>query len=163
MTVKLYLRKWALIAAVALAPLSARAVEPDEILPDAKLEAKARSLSAELRCMVCQNESIDDSHAPLAKDLRLLIRERLTAGDSDDAIRAYLVRRYGDFILLKPPLNAETALLWAAPALILLIGGAAILLKARRKEPILPAAPSLSESEGEKLKTLLDRDAHDVV
>ena len=163
MTVKLYPRKWALIAAVALAPLSARAVEPDEILPDAKLEAKARSLSAELRCMVCQNESIDDSHAPLAKDLRVLIRERLRAGESDDAIRAYLVRRYGDFILLKPPLNAETALLWAAPALILLIGGAAILLKARRKEAILMAAVPLSESEGEELRTLLDRDAHDVV
>lgn len=156
---QLYLRKWALVAAVALAPLSARAVEPDEILPDAKLEAKARSLSAELRCMVCQNESIDDSHAPLAKDLRLLIRERLKAGDSDDAIRAYLVRRYGDFILLKPPLNAETALLWAAPLLVLLIGGAAILLKARRKQAILLAAVRLSESEGEKLKSLLDGDA----
>lgn len=159
MTVKLHLRKWALIAAVALAPLSARAVEPDEILADAKLEAKARSLSAELRCMVCQNESIDDSHAPLAKDLRLLIRERLKAGDSDDAIRAYLVRRYGDFILLKPPLNAETALLWAAPLLVLLIGSAAILLNSRRKQAILLAAVPLSESEGEKLKTLLDRDA----
>ena len=156
---QLYLRKWALVAAVALAPLSARAVEPDEILPDAKLEAQARSLSAELRCMVCQNESIDNSHAPLAKDLRLLIRERLKAGDSDDAIRAYLVRRYGDFILLKPPLKAETAFLWAAPLLILLIGGAAILLSSRRKQAILLAAVPLSESEGEKLKSLLDRDA----
>jgi cytochrome c-type biogenesis protein CcmH len=155
---KLDLRKWAFVAAVALAPLSARAVEPDEILPDAKLEAKARTLSAELRCMVCQNESIDDSHAPLAKDLRLLIRERLSAGDNDDVIRAYLVRRYGDFILLKPPLNAETALLWAAPLLVLLIGGAAILLNARRKQAI-PAAVPLSESEGEKLKSLLDGDA----
>jgi cytochrome c-type biogenesis protein CcmH len=156
---QLYLRKWALVAAVALAPLSARAVEPDEILADAKLEAKARSLSAELRCMVCQNESIDDSHAPLAKDLRLLIRERLKAGDSDDAIRAYLVRRYGDFILLKPPLKAETAFLWAAPLLILLIGGAAIVLNSRRKQAISLAAVPLSESEGEKLQTLLDRDA----
>ncbi|VTZ50819.1 Cytochrome c-type biogenesis protein CcmH [Methylocella tundrae] len=153
------LRKWALIAIVALSPLTARAVEPDEILPDAKLEARARSLSTQLRCMVCQNESIDDSGAPLAKDLRLLVRERLKAGDSDDQIRAYLVRRYGDFILLKPPFKVETALLWGGPFAILLVGGAAIFLNARRRRAAPPAAQPLSDSEGQRLKSLLDREA----
>ncbi|VTZ23720.1 Cytochrome c-type biogenesis protein CcmH [Methylocella tundrae] len=153
------LRKWSLIAIVALSPLTARAVEPDEILPDAKLEARARSLSTQLRCMVCQNESIDDSGAPLAKDLRLLVRERLKAGDSDDQIRAYLVRRYGDFILLKPPFKVETALLWGGPFAILLVGGAAIFLNARRRRAAPPAAQPLSDSEGQRLKSLLDREA----
>ncbi|VFU07768.1 cytochrome c-type biogenesis protein [Methylocella tundrae] len=153
------LRKWALIAIVALSPLTARAVEPDEILPDAKLEARARSLSTQLRCMVCQNESIDDSGAPLAKDLRLLVRERLKAGDSDDQIRAYLVRRYGDFILLKPPFKVETALLWGGPFAILLVGGAAIFLNASRRRAAPPAAHPLSDSEGQRLKSLLDREA----
>lgn len=153
------LRKWALIAILALSPLTARAVEPDEILPDAKLEARARGLSTQLRCMVCQNESIDDSGASLAKDLRLLVRERLKAGDSDDQIRAYLVQRYGDFILLKPPFKLETALLWSGPFVILLIGGAAILLSARRRRAVPPSAQSLSDSEGQRLKSLLDHEA----
>jgi len=139
-----------------LAPLMAKAVEPDEIMPDPKLEARARALSAELRCMVCQNESIDESHADLARDLRLLVRERLQAGDSDDQIRAFLVRRYGDFILLKPPFKLETWLLWGAPFLVLLTG-ACIILVARRRQSFAPAN-LLSEAERAKLDAMLGDD-----
>ena len=98
----------------------ARAVEPGEILPDAALESRARHISAELRCLVCQNQSIDDSNAPLAKDLRLLVRERLQAGDSDRGVMDFIVARYGDFVLLKPPFNSRTLLLWLAPVLCLI-------------------------------------------
>lgn len=105
----------------------ALAVEPDEVLADPALEARARALSAELRCMVCQNQSIDDSDAPLAKDLRLLLRERLQAGDTDDEVTRFLVARYGDFILLKPRFKRETVLLWAAPVVVLLAGIGVIL------------------------------------
>lgn len=108
-----------------LAPVSAFAVQPDEILADPALEARARALSAELRCLVCQNQSIDDSDAPLARDLRLLVRERLKANDSDEQVMAYIVERYGDFVLLKPPVNSSTLLLWVTPVLALL---AALLL-----------------------------------
>jgi cytochrome c-type biogenesis protein CcmH len=134
--------------------LTAHAVQPDEILTDAGLEARARALSAELRCMVCQNESIDDSHADLARDLRLLVRERLKAGDSDDQVRAYLVQRYGKFILLKPPLELSTLLLWSAPVLVLLLGGGAIALALRRRTR-LAAVRALSEREKAKLESLL--------
>jgi len=105
-----------ILAAVFVAPVLA--VDPDEVLDDAVLEQRARELSRQLRCVVCQSQSIDDSNAPLAKDMRLLVRERLVAGDSDEAIIAYLVARYGDYILLKPPMQTNTAFLWAAPALI---------------------------------------------
>ncbi len=94
------------------------AVEPDEMLDNPVLEARAREISRQLRCVVCQSQNIDDSNAPLAKDMRLLVRERLVAGDSDEAIIAYLVARYGDYVLLKPPVQTNTAFLWAAPALI---------------------------------------------
>jgi cytochrome c-type biogenesis protein CcmH/NrfF len=107
-------RTVALTCLLSLAPLAARAVQPDEIMTDPRLEARARALSAQLRCMVCQNESIDESNADLARDLRVLVRERLQAGDSDDQIRAFLVRRYGDFILLKPPFKVEMAALGRA-------------------------------------------------
>src|SRR6185312_12019767 len=101
---------------LALLPASrALAVEPDEILQDAALETRARRLSGELRCLVCQNQSIDDSNAPLAKDLRLLVRERLQAGDSDDAVLDFIVDRYGTFVLLRPPFELDTVLLWATP------------------------------------------------
>jgi len=140
-----------------LVPLMAKAVEPDEIMPDPKLEARARALSAELRCMVCQNESIDESHADLARDLRLLVRERLQAGDSDDQIRAFLVRRYGDFILLKPPFKLETWLLWGAPFLVLLTG-ACIILVARRRQQSFAPANLLSEAERAKLDAMLGDD-----
>ncbi len=161
------LRKRAIEAAIFvglwLCPLSARAVQPDEILADPKLEARARDLSAQLRCMVCQNQSIDDSSAELARDLRLLVRERLKAGDGDDAIRAYLVQRYGDFILLKPPVKPETLPLWGAPIVILLLGGGAILLNLRRRVAVVPEIhgepQGLNEREASRLKTLLERDS----
>ena len=103
------------------------AVQPDEILGDAKLEARARNLSTGFRCLVCQNQSIDESDAPLARDLRILIRERLTKGDSDAEITDFIVARYGDFVLLKPRLTARTAILWATPFVIILVGFALIL------------------------------------
>lgn len=105
----------------------AYAVQPDEILKDAKLEQRARDLSTGFRCLVCQNQSIDESDAPLAKDLRILIREHLTKGDSDAQIRDFVVARYGEFVLLKPRLTARTAILWATPFLIILVGLAFIL------------------------------------
>ena len=108
------------------------AVEPDEVLSDAALEARARALSKELRCMVCQNQSIDDSEAPLARDLRILVRERLQTGDSDRQVIDFLVARYGEFVLLRPRLSWHTAVLWLGPAAMLLIGGCAVLVLARR-------------------------------
>ena len=150
-------RAFALTCLLLLAPLAASAVQPDEIMTDPRLEARARALSAQLRCMVCQNESIDESHADLARDLRVLVRERLQAGDSDDQIRAFLVRRYGDFILLKPPFNPETWLLWGAPFLILLTGGC-IILVARRRQNSLLSANNLSEAERAKLEAMLGED-----
>jgi len=132
----------------------ARAVQPDEILPDAKLEQRARKISADLRCLVCQNQSIDDSDASLAKDLRILVREHLTAGESDEQIRAFLVARYGNFILLKPPFEWDTALLWVSPFLLLALGGAAIVGFSRTRRAEKPSAP-LSADEENRLKNLL--------
>ena len=109
--------RFALFVALALGSAPALAVQPDEVMKDPALEARARALSAELRCLVCQNQSIDDSDAPLARDIRVLIRSRIASGESNDAVRAYLVSRYGDFILLKPPFKPETMLLWLSPAL----------------------------------------------
>lgn len=144
-----------------LAALSAplRAVEPNEILKDPKLEQRARALSAELRCLVCQNQSIDDSNAPLARDLRLLVRERLTAGDSDAAVLDYIVARYGEFVLLRPPLGWHTLLLWLAPFLMLVIGVMlARYVIGRRPQAAAPAAAaaSLSDEEKSRLKRLLN-------
>lgn len=142
---------------LALTPSLAHAVLPDEMLSDPKLEARARVISSELRCLVCQNESIDDSGAQLARDIRLLVRERLKDGDSNAQVRDYLVSRYGDFILLKPPFDAETALLWAMPALVL--GGGALGLYLTRRRVAMPAeAPPLSTGEEARLHTLLNSD-----
>jgi cytochrome c-type biogenesis protein CcmH len=136
-----------------LAP-RAFAVTPDEMLADPALEARAEALSAGLRCMVCQNESIDESDAPLAHDIRVLVRQKMLAGDSDAEIRAFLVARYGDFILLKPPFKPETILLWTAPFLLLLGGGAAIAVAVRqRRTPASPAA--LSAAEKAKLAAIV--------
>lgn len=143
-----------LVLAFGLLPGLAGAVEPDEVLGDRTLETRARALSSELRCLVCQNQSIDDSGATLARDLRLLVRERLQAGDSDGQVRDYLVSRYGDFILLKPPLRPETALLWAMPALVL--GTAVIGLLMARKRAAPSPAP-LDEGERAALDRLLGR------
>jgi cytochrome c-type biogenesis protein CcmH len=134
--------------AALLAAAPAAAVQPDEVLRDPALEARARAISRELRCLVCQNESIDESNAPLARDLRLIVRERLLAGESDAAVRAFLVARYGDFVLLRPPLDGRTALLWGAPLLVL-IGGAALLALRWRRPAAEPAA--LSEAEEAEL------------
>ena len=107
---------------------AAFAVAPDEVLSDPALEARARALSAELRCVVCQNQSIDDSNAPLARDLRILLRERLVAGDTDEEVKQFLVERYGTFVLLKPPFDWSTLLLWLTP-LIVLVGAGAVLFR----------------------------------
>ncbi|MDQ0394538.1 cytochrome c-type biogenesis protein [Labrys monachus] len=138
-----------------LLALPALAVQPDEMLADPALEARARALSAELRCMVCQNESIDDSDAPLAKDLRLLVRDRIRAGESDAAVKAFLVSRYGDFILLKPPLEWRTVALWTAPFLLLLAGGAGIVIAARTRRPSTPEG--LTEAERASVEEILKR------
>ncbi len=145
----------ALLCLIAV-PQIAAAVEPGEMLKDPKLEARARELSSELRCMVCQNESIDESQATLAHDLRVLIRQRIAAGESNQQVRDYLVSRYGDFILLKPPFKPETLLLWGTPLLIFFGAGAAILLSVRRRAPASkPAAQSLSATEEERLAALV--------
>jgi cytochrome c-type biogenesis protein CcmH len=135
---------------------TAHAVQPKEMLADPQLEARARALSAELRCMVCQNQSIDDSDATLASDIRVLIRERLTKGESDDAIKAFLVSRYGDFILLKPPLQMNTLLLWGGPPLILALGAASILAGIRRRGRANLAPSPLSQAEERRVAALLD-------
>lgn len=132
---------------------TAAAVQPGEQLADPALEARARSISAGLRCLVCQNQSIDDSDAPLARDLRLLVRQRLQAGDSDDGVRDYLVARYGDFILLSPPFALSTLLLWLTPVLALTAGGAAAILRARRSPHVI--AERLSASEEERLARII--------
>jgi cytochrome c-type biogenesis protein CcmH len=140
----------------------AMAVEPDEVLSDATLEARARALSKELRCMVCQNQSIDDSEAPLARDLRILVRERLQAGDSDGQVIDFLVARYGEFVLLRPRLSWHTAVLWLGPAAMLLIGGCAVLVLARRYRVKSAAAAQaqqgLTAAEAARLSDVL-RDA----
>ena len=138
------------------ASLKLRAVEPGEMLNDPALEARARALSKELRCMVCQNQSIDDSEASLAHDLRVLVRERLKAGDSDAQVIDFLVARYGEFVLLKPPLSWHTAALWGLPPALLLLGIVAIAVVIRRRWTA-PAPPteSLSPAEQARLSKLL--------
>jgi cytochrome c-type biogenesis protein CcmH len=150
----------AIMMALHAAPVFA--VQPDEILPDAKLEERARNLSRELRCMVCQNQSIDDSDAPLARDLRLLVRERLKAGDSDKQVLDFLTTRYGDFVLLNPPMNAKTFLLWVLPAGLLVVGGIVLMLAMRRRSGATmgseSAAVALTAEEERKIAALLDSD-----
>lgn len=139
----------------------ARAVQPDEMLPDPRLEQRARALSQHLRCMVCQNQSIDDSEAPLAKDLRLLVRERLRAGDSDPQVIDYMVARYGDFVLLKPRFSWQTVVLWLTPAIVLLVGGVGLLIGLRRRRSLAAAAapPPLTPAEEQKLAELAKADS----
>jgi cytochrome c-type biogenesis protein CcmH len=142
-----------------LAPLAASAVLPDEVLDDPALESRARDLSQVIRCLVCQNESIDTSNAPLARELRLLVRERLTAGDSDQEVLDFLVARYGDFVLLRPPLSPRNYLLWFGPAALLLLGAGGVALYFRRRRPAAPAA--LSAEEQARIARLMtpERDA----
>src|SRR6185436_16906511 len=135
----------ALILIVWLFSAPVLAVQPEEILGDARLEQRARALSKELRCMVCQNQSIDDSDAPLARDLRILVRERLTAGDSDNQVIDFLVARYGEFVLLRPRMNWRTFLLWLAPFAAVLIGALALLARRRRgNEPAVAGSAPLT-------------------
>jgi cytochrome c-type biogenesis protein CcmH len=133
--------------------MPAFAVQPDEILPNPVLEARARALSEGLRCLVCQNQSIDDSDAPLARDLRLLIREHLTRGESDAEIIGYITGRYGDFVLLKPRLNRRTVLLWASPFVVLALGG---LVLWRRRGRWAVAEQPLDEAERAALQKALE-------
>jgi cytochrome c-type biogenesis protein CcmH len=147
-----------LVALLLLLPaLPALAVTPGEMLADPALEARARAISAELRCLVCQNQSIDDSDAALARDLRLLVRERLVAGDTDRQAMDHIVARYGEFVLLRPVVAPHTILLWLAAPLALLAGLAAILLAARRRKPVSAAAAPLTPDE----QAALDRLARD--
>ena len=138
---------------LALSP--AGAVMPDEILDDPALEARAREISQNLRCLVCQNQSIDDSNADLARDLRIIVRQRLVAGDSNEEVFQYLVDRYGEYVLLRPPVRGSTYFLWFGPIAILLVAGGALLLAARRRRAA-PAAEDLSADERAQLSELLD-------
>jgi cytochrome c-type biogenesis protein CcmH len=146
--------RWLLLCLLLLIT-PAYAVQPDEVLADAKLEQRARDLSTGFRCLVCQNQSIDESDADLARDLRILIRERLTMGDSDQQIKDFVVDRYGDYVLLKPRLTARTAILWATPFLIILVG-AGLMLR-RRAVPAENAESILTPEEQTALQNLSDQ------
>ena len=150
------MRRLLLAALFVLATVPAFAVNPDEVLTDPALEARARTLSSQLRCMVCQNQSIDDSDAPLARDLRILVRERLVAGDDDKAVVDFVVARYGDFVLLRPPFNARTLLLWGAPFLILFAGVAFVWRCGRQRmgEETVASVP-LTDEERRRVDRLL--------
>ncbi len=139
---------------------AAHAVLPDEVMSDPAKEARARNLSRELRCMVCQNESIDDSGAPLARDIRLLVRRRIAAGDSDAQVLNYLVTRYGEFVLLKPRFELQTLLLWLATPLVFVGGGFVLWLNARRRSKAAPdATASLTAEEEARLAALMAAEA----
>ena len=159
---------WLLVAALVFLgvamPAPVQAVQPDEILKDSALELRARNLSRELRCLVCQNQSIDDSDAPLARDLRLLVRERLVAGDSDGQVIEFVVARYGEFVLLNPRFGPHTILLWLAP--VLLLAGGVFLARGAivSHSPVKVATDKvtgLSDDEEKKLRDILEQDSRD--
>ncbi len=151
-----------LLAALMLPVAPVQALAPDEVLQDAGLETRARALSSELRCMVCQNQSIDDSDAPLAKDLRVLVRERLVAGDTDAQVIDYLVSRYGEYVLLKPRMAWHTLALWIAGPLALVAGLATAFVALRRRRDsgadMIVGTPGLSEAERSELSRILNED-----
>jgi cytochrome c-type biogenesis protein CcmH len=149
------MRRLLLVIAIVLSAAPAFAVNPDEVLADPALEARARAISAELRCMVCQNQSIDDSNAELAKDLRLLVRERLTDGDTNEQVMTYIVSRYGEFVLLKPRFETKTILLWGAPLLLAVAGGLSLIVFARKCVG-RPTGYKLTAEEQARLRELLD-------
>ncbi|MCG8510161.1 MAG: cytochrome c-type biogenesis protein CcmH [Rhodospirillales bacterium] len=144
-----------------LLPIQAQSVNPDEVLSDPVLETRAREISKNLRCLVCQNQSIDDSDAPLAKDLRVLVRERLLDGSSDTEVIDYVVSRYGDFVLLNPPFKGATYVLWIGPAVIVGLGILAVFVFFRRRAAPASAlsrgARPLSTDEARRVESLLDR------
>jgi len=152
-------RLGAAVLLVALSLSAAHAVQPDEVMADPAKETRARDLSRELRCMVCQNQSIDDSEAPLARDLRLLVRERIAAGDSDSQVIDFLVARYGEFVLLKPRVERQTLLLWAVPPLVLIAGAIALWMQARRRATQAGAQPALTPDEEKRLSKLMAGEA----
>jgi cytochrome c-type biogenesis protein CcmH len=135
---------------------TAHAVEPDEILADAALETRARALTQELRCVVCQNQSVDDSDAPLARDMRVLVRERIKAGDSDEQVRAFMIERYGKFVLLRPPVEGDTLLLWLTPFAVIALGilAAWAYMRGLARQPA--TAPALSAAEEDTVRRKLD-------
>ena len=151
------MRRFALIALLltVLSP-AALAVTPDEMLKDPALEARARSISRDLRCMVCQNQSIDDSEAPLAHDLRVLVRDRLTKGDSDRQVLDFIVARYGEFVLLKPRFELRTLALWGLPPAALIAGMIGLLVALRRRKTAAAELPPLSVAEQQRLATLVE-------
>ncbi|MCA0016147.1 cytochrome c-type biogenesis protein CcmH [Mesorhizobium sp. B292B1B] len=155
MKAKLSIASLVIVLALSFAG-TALAVKPDEMLADPTLEARARALSEGLRCMVCQNQSIDESDADLARDLRVLVRQRLVAGDTDKQVMDYVVSRYGEFVLLKPRFDLRNALLWGTPVLLLLAGGLFIVLNARSRRTL--ATKSLSADERAALEAILRRD-----
>jgi cytochrome c-type biogenesis protein CcmH len=159
MTAMKYLRALSLLL-ILMSGAPAWAVQPDEVLPDPALEARARAISKELRCMVCQNESIDDSEAPLAHDLRVLVRERLKAGDSNAQVLDFLVARYGEFVLLRPRLSWHTAALWGLPPGLLLVGIAMLFVALRRRDGAVSGGEpaNLSPAEEARLAELLRRE-----
>jgi cytochrome c-type biogenesis protein CcmH len=154
------MRKLAIGALIGLALSShvVLAVEPDEVLPDPAQEARARTITKELRCVVCQNQSVDDSDAPLAKDVRILVRERIAAGESDEAVRAYIVERYGQYVLLRPPLGVDTALIWIGPFALFFIalGIAVYFMRKGRGDNIV--APALTPEEQKRVDATLQDD-----
>ena len=143
----------AALLGLSMAATAARAVLPSEQLSDPKLESRARAISQELRCVVCQNQTIDDSDADLAHDLRVLLRERLLKGDSDEQAKAFIVKRYGTYVLLQPPFRLETLFLWFGPLLVLIAGGLGAALYVRRRRPVVET--SLSPQEEQQVATLL--------
>lgn len=146
------------VAAITLSPSPSWAVEPDEILDDPVLEARARELSKGLRCLVCRNESIDESNADLARDLRLLVRERLVAGDTDEQVMAFIVDRYGEYVLLRPTINGSNWLLWAAgPLMLLFAGGTGFFYLRGRANAPKDRENALSEAEQARLREILDQ------
>lgn len=152
------MRRLAYIAVLValLTPSVAIAVTPGEMLKDPALEARARRLSSELRCMVCQNQSIDDSAAPLARDLRVLVRQRIVAGDTDQQVLDYLVARYGEFVLLRPRFELHTLLLWGLPPAALIAGIAGLIFAMRRRKPGTGEPPALTAEEQKRIATLVE-------
>ena len=152
------IRLFALLACCVLLALPAGAVEPDEVLDDPRLEERAREISADVRCLVCRNESIDSSNAELARDLRLLVRERLEAGDTNARVKDYLVARYGEYVLLKPRFSLANAFFWLAGPVLLVLGGiaAVIYLRARRPEAVATEAPLSAEEQAALDRILAD-------
>ena len=148
----------ALVLALMVAASAALAIEPSEALPDPALEARARQIGQALRCVVCQNQSIDDSSAEVARDMRRAVRDRLQAGDSNDQIFAYMVARYGDYVLLQPPFKARTLVLWLGGPALLLMGGMALFLAARRRRTATIGPPPLTAAEQARLEALLRDD-----